>query len=432
VHSNELSRRKSKSRLHRQGNNCSSGFGFQGKCLTDIKTILKLKTAPKSIENLWNENVIKVFEKWTEGTTACMGDYKVAETSLKEYKCATIPWRGGETMGHFAVNTTKLSCSNGAQVRFCVTFDKCGSFGMAVNSAALKCLAAATGVGVTGMLADGIVNTDHAAFAFSLNKKLEISYDIAVFTDQGFGTKNIKVNGHFYVGLAISVPNSWLEKIKIGEKTGDKFIKLSINVNTLLDLGNVGDMVKNTVSALSKPGSNSKNMIDSILKSNAELSIVANGKLELALSQLTNGFLPDLSYEIKDCKLLLTAGGRTSGVSRGLYVRILLNNMKDFNKEFRGNLDKIFGHYKGILGNFQFPDFNRAANIAISVGIDQTRAGFEFKCDLITITCIFNIKDMKGSCGFGSNFFTGLLQNGEYNIKQAKNFSMTLGKRLAK
>jgi hypothetical protein len=309
-------------------------------------------------------------------------------------------------MGNFVVNTTKLSCSNGEQVKFCVTFDQCGSFGMAVNSAALKCLTAAAGVGVTGMLADGIVNSDHAAFAFSLNKKLVLSYDIAVFTDQGFGTKNIKVNGHFFVGLAISVPNSWLRKIKIGEKTGDKFIKFVINVNTLLDLGNVDDMVKNTVKSLSKSGSNSKNMIDTVLNSNAELSIIANGKLEFVLSQLTNGFLPDLSYEIKDCNLLLTAVEGTSGFSQGLYVRILMNNMKDFNKEFRGNLDKIFGHYKGILGNFQFPDFNKAANIAISVGIDQNRAGFEFKCDLITITCIFNIKEMKGSCGFGSNFFT--------------------------
>jgi hypothetical protein len=74
VNTNELLRKKSKTF---QGSSCSVGFGFQGKCFTDVKEIIKLKTAPKSIENLWNENVVIVFEKWTEGATACMGDYKV-------------------------------------------------------------------------------------------------------------------------------------------------------------------------------------------------------------------------------------------------------------------------------------------------------------------------------------------------------------------
>jgi hypothetical protein len=125
VNTNELLRKKSKTR---QGSSCSVVFGFQGKCLTDVKDILKLKTAPKSIENLGNENVVKVFEKWTKGNTACMGDYKIGYSKLKDYKCGTIPWKEAETMGNFVVNTTKLSCSNGEQVKFCVTFDQCGSF----------------------------------------------------------------------------------------------------------------------------------------------------------------------------------------------------------------------------------------------------------------------------------------------------------------
>jgi len=157
---------------------CNKGFGFEGKCLTDIKEMISSKV-PKSFKRTYDQYLSPLIEKATSNMDGCSGDYQPNNENLEKYNCNKIGFANNNKFGAVAFNIGNLTRPDSTDLTFCTMFDRCGSVGLALNASELKCMAAATGVGAIVSTAADFV--EFASIAMCPNKKVVRAVTLPIF-----------------------------------------------------------------------------------------------------------------------------------------------------------------------------------------------------------------------------------------------------------
>jgi hypothetical protein len=413
---------------HSRNSKCNKGFGFDGICLGEAAELINF-SVPDQIKDNWENNIMPILSRATEYLPfdACLGDFDGDvllddQGKLNSFQCHSIPYEKSTTMGVFGFNLKNLPCGTPTDFQMCLTFDRCGTVGVAVNGGSLKCLAFATGIGA--LISEVGSMIDYISFSFSLNKKLTQILEVPAFVNNEFRVKQVQTKGHFYLGMGLTLPGDFL---KIGGIKLDKFFKVSVSASLLIDFGNTISTVQSIVKDITTNKGNGLSIVQKIMKSGAEVSLRGEGNVKINLESLTKGVIPNLSFNVGSLNILITAGGGESGLPTGLYIRLNLNVVKNL----FDLLKKISSHFAGIMNAVgSFLKLDKIGDVEGSLAITSAGLGFEFKGAMLSIFCYYRIDTKKGSCKFNSSIFTMLLDAGKWVIKQAKKLFDDSGKEL--
>jgi hypothetical protein len=409
---------------------CNKGFGFDGMCLGDAAELINFKV-PDIIINSWNNNIMPILSRANPSLPfdACLGDFdgKVLandQSKLSSFECHTIPYEESSTMGVFGFSLKNMPCGIPTDFQMCLTFDRCGTVGIAVNGGSVKCLAFATGIGA--LISEVGSMIDYISFSFSLNKKLTQKLEIPVFYNNRFGVKQVQTKGHFYMGMGLKLPSDF---IRIGGLNMDKFFKISVSASLLIDFGNSINSVQSIVTDITKNKGNGASIVKNIMKSGAEVSLRGEGKIKINLESLTKGVIPNLTFTVGSLNILITTGGGESGLPTGLYIRLNVNIVKGL----FDLLKKINGHFAGVMSAVgSFLKLDNIGDVEGSIAITSVGLGFEFRGASITMLCYYKLDTNTGSCKMNSQIFTMILEAGKWVIKQAQKLFDEAGKEIMK
>jgi hypothetical protein len=407
---------------------CNKGFGFDGICLGEAAELINF-SVPDQIKDNWENNIMPILSRATESLPfdACLGDFDGNvllddQGKLNSFQCHSIPYEKSTTMGVFGFNLKNLPCGTPTDFQMCLTFDRCGTVGVAVNGGSLKCLAFATGIGA--LISEVGSMIDYISFSFSLNKKLTQILEVPAFVNNEFRVKQVQTKGHFYLGMGLTLPGDFL---KIGGIQLDKFFKISVSASLLIDFGNTISTVQSIVKDITNNKGDGLSIVQKIMKSGAEVSLRGEGNVKINLESLTKGVIPNLSFNVGSLDILITAGGGESGLPTGLYIRLNVNVVKNL----FDLLKKISSHFAGIMNAVgSFLKLDKIGDVEGSLAITSVGLGFEFKGAMLSILCYYRIDTKKGSCKFNSSIFTMLLDAGKWVIKQAKKLFEDSGKEI--
>jgi hypothetical protein len=409
---------------------CDGGFDFPGVCISDIKLLLE-KQVPSSIHPTWEKMIQPILKASPVQVDSCVGDFTgiiLSKNSEKisNFFCHEIPYDSRFNYGTLGLNINHFTCTDRdtdkqvpTDLKFCFTFDKCGTVGIVINGAGIKCLPKTSGLGSILNTAAKFIN--HVTFAMSPQRKISQQLEIAQFKGREFLCKSVNTQGHFFLGLGLKIPNDFM---KINEKNFGEIVIVEDDSLVQVDFAKAKSVVNGLVTDIQN--GNAGNMASRIISLGKELVIKAKGIVKFNLSEISYGFLPDINFNTAALNLLVTQGKGKSKMRQGVYVK--------FDHEKISNIiemvKSVYSHYQGILtviskeisANHVIEEIEKInlKNLIGALSITNSYIAFEFKNENLTIRCAYNFSLKNSSCKFGEISFTAVLKSGKWNIKPAR------------
>jgi len=407
----------------------NSGFGFNGRCLSQAFTSSSNAGVPSDVNSAFNF-LYQILFKIGSPFDMCFGDYTGEEmqsmSNLSHTKCDTMPLMENFKYGAFGSYVANVyGCgTNPVTIAFCAVFDRCGTVAISGNAGLAQC-AATMSTGIAAILAPVSTTIDYLSFGISPKRRFIQEFEIAYRNGDQVATKKIKTYGHFLIGLGLGFP---LKDLTFGGKSLEDLFSLNLSATFTVDFGNSASTVQNLIlNILSANQSTGRELVKNILNTNAEMTLQIKGTFSLNFNDLTRGFLPNLEFNLGEGTILISSGGSdaASGMRAGAYIFINAN----FNSIIKTFVDKINDQFGGILrmigiNSIPFP----SSNVSLGIFVDQTSLGFEVFGLGMELRCIFIYNGNKGSCKFDAKWFTALLQGAKWVIKAAKKFFEETGK----
>eukprot|EP00340_Litonotus_pictus_P010418 CAMPEP_0170536008 /NCGR_PEP_ID=MMETSP0209-20121228/101908_1 /TAXON_ID=665100 ORGANISM="Litonotus pictus, Strain P1" /NCGR_SAMPLE_ID=MMETSP0209 /ASSEMBLY_ACC=CAM_ASM_000301 /LENGTH=1000 /DNA_ID=CAMNT_0010837327 /DNA_START=214 /DNA_END=3216 /DNA_ORIENTATION=+ len=344
------------------------GFGFNGQCLSGQRDSGLPSDTDSALDFLG-----AIMYKATMNVDVCLGDWSGSSIKSNSYlqynKCHTIPVVSDFDYGVIGFNAEEVPCGDPQLVQACAVWDQCGTVALSVNGGLVNCAANYTGVGaILGSLAKTL---NYVSIGFSLKRLFTKSFDIAYNKGSSVDKKTITTFAHFYFKLGLKFP---FADLKIGNQKVSNFFTINADMYLMLDFGDSLSVIEDFITDIRKGDSDTgENLVDNIINANFEVSLGITGSFVLNLNKLTQGFLPNLSFNLGEVNLLLTNGnGGSSGMNRGIYLyfKVGFNNISSL-------FQKIVDQFSGILSLFglkiEIPNIN--ASVGIGLFIQDDSAG---------------------------------------------------------
>jgi hypothetical protein len=402
-------------------NTCEVGFGFDGLTSGDAKKKIEKKSLisliPKEISFNW-KTIIDPIIKLIVGKIpfdAAIGDFPSSKLSdktsgLDNYLCDSVPLESSSKMGIIGLSVNKVPCGVPTDLKLCAAFDRCGTFVLSVSGGSLKCLLYATGIG--SVVAEGGNFLRVASFGVSPNKKFSNNVKLGIFDGKEMKYSEFKINGHFFISLGTGIPSI----LNIKEIPLKEFFVLEGNAKTIVDFGTFNDAAKQIV--LDVNNNKKADIINRIMFTGLNLSILADGKVGINLEKITLGLFPNLEISAKNLNAVITTKNALNGVSEGIYIRL----DGDSASNIAANQKKIFQHFAAILSFLGMKDIKQETDLVGSISINNSFAAFEFTTKSLQIKCALKFENYMASCQFGNIFFNTELKSLKWFVTKTKEF----------
>jgi hypothetical protein len=396
--------------------NGDGGFGFTGTCLIQPSSTTSAYAVPTSTRSALSF-IYGIMQTILIPFNVCVGDYSATDfeenSQLFNMKSEALKMMDGFKYGVIGAVVYNVPCGVTPQsISFITAFDKCGTVAVVFNAGIIQC-AATYSTGIAAIISPISSMLDFFSFGISANRRFTIKdFWVAYRSGDKVVNKQITTYGHFMIGLGLSLP---LHDLNFGGVKMDDIISFDLQTTFMIDFGNLSSTVSSLVTqVLNATKTSYSTILQTIMKTNAEMTLQVKGKLSLNLGDLTRGFFPDLEFEIGTANLLLSAGGSgaASGMARGLYMSLDANISDAFNAVINqfSNIFKIIG-----IPSFSLPSLN----VRLGIFVESDAVGFEFNSQIFTLKCMFILDTLIGSCNNNSQFFTALIKAGKWIIKHA-------------
>jgi hypothetical protein len=422
------------------GASCSAqgGISTTGKCFSQLITNTELiSSTPAEVKEVLDFIFSSIF-RVASPFDLCIGDFQgnrlQEDNNLISNKCDGISLMSEFSYGILAASIKNVPCGTPQNISFCAVFDRCGTIALSLNAGLAKCTANYS-TGIATLITPIADILDEISFGFSLKRRFTRSFTSAYRDGDRIASREVTTYGHFMIGLGLGFP---FKDVKVGDKSLENLLTLNVKANFMVDFGNSVNVVQNLINSIKSAGKESgKAILNSIINSNAEMTLTGKGVVTLNLEELTKGFLPNLDFDIGDGNILISTGGdgNASGMSRGIYIYFKTNieNSNPITKALFAVFDKIINQFSEILSIFGVPKFSRPSiNFAIGVFVQDDSTGFEILGLGQEIRCIFIYSSIKGGCNFDGYLFTAIYEGLKWVIKAAKKFFEDIGKEVVK
>jgi len=214
--------------------------------------------------------------------------------------------------------------------------------------------------------------------------------------------------------LGLSFP---LKDITIAGKSLKDLFMLEVSATVILDFGNTISTISSLISQIKSANTTTgKTIVSTIMNAHAEATFEIKGKFALKISDLTNGFLPDLVFDIGSCHLLVANGtGNASGMSRGIYLFLAGNVLQSV-----AIFNTLINQFSSILKLFGIPTPTLDVTASFGMFIQDDSLGFAITTPVFGIKCFFVYSSKTGGCDFNLHFFTVLLETAQWVVKFAR------------
>lgn len=406
------------------------GFGFAGRCLSQPFGESP-KDTPNDVQSSL-EPVLSMLTKMLLPIDGCLGDFTgdfiVNNTAvMSDTKCNTIPLMEEFKYGIIALSASGIPCGvNLIDISFCIAFDRCGTVAIVSNAGVFQC-AATYSTGIAAVLSPISDMLDYVGFGFSYKRRFTKKFKIAHRSGPNTVVSEVTTFGHFYAKVGFSLP---MNDFKVAGKRIKDFFSLDVECFFLVDFGNTFTVLKNMIEKVKTQTTGTANaFLENLLTINAEMTLHIGGKFTIKLRSITQGFLPDIEFNIGSASLLLSSGnGGGSGMSRGIYFHI----SRGFDN-FGDVLTQIINQFSNLFAVFgvKIPKVDIKINLSISLGlfIADDSMGIHISLPGLDISCIY-IYGRGGSCNLNMQFLTVILDGLKYVLKWATQLWDTMGKKV--
>jgi hypothetical protein len=407
------------------------GFGIDGTCLSQLFSSTA-NSAPLPSESIKQKMgwIYEILFKSILPFDLCYGDY-AGETveknwNLKNMKCDGIPLMEEFKYGYIGAYVNNVPCGTPQTVNFCVTFDQCGTFAIALNGGMAQC-AATYSTGIAAIVSPVAEVFDYLSFGFSYKRRFTQTFTIAYRNGENVNSKEITTYGHFLIGLGFSTP---LEFIKIDNKSISDIFSLDLDTKFIVDLGNAASTIDKFINQIQNVNKeNTKNLIDAIMNQGAELTIQVAGTFSINLNDLTRGFIDNMEFNIGSAAILVSMGGsnNASGMNTGFYIYFTMDNVLNLGSIY----SRMWMNFAAILDKIGLPKIPfPKVGASLGIFIQSDSVGFEFKLSQISLKCMYIYSSKKGSCDFNNKVFTAIIDGAKWVIKEAGKFFESTGKEI--
>jgi len=428
---------KAKIKIRKTGVDCSATkiMGIDGTCINKNPSALN-SYMPSDFSLAWGILQPVISHNFPAGPQMCFGDFRGSafdeNEDLGTDLCNTIPVEEDGYFGVIGISVPQLPCGALTDVNMCVAFDKCGTFALAFNGGVPACLTfyagAFTGVvAAAGAAASTIADTvGNFSIGISIGRRFTTDVRVAYRDGDNVHSDTITTYGHIFVDIGINLPTDFL---KFGKKDLSQYFSLSADILFLLDFGDVDTVVNSMINSIKTMTKDSaKTLLNSIIKSGAELTLNIDGVLTLGLEDMTGGILADFSFTLASATVLLTGGSGRSGLEAGIYFRLSSNIISDMINSLTG----VMNGFSDIFAKLGFDDIQiPSVGIELGLFISTSAFGFQFTFVGFVVKCMFVYNGSHFSCSINAKIFTLILEGLNFVFKQAAKFFDQTGKIIA-
>jgi hypothetical protein len=383
---------------------------------------------PSDFSPAWSVLAPVISKVFPAGPQVCFGDFPGSafdeNDDLGSDLCNTIPVESSGTFAVIGTSLSGLACGKPTDLSMCVTFDKCGTFGIAFNLGVPACLAyyggAFSGViaaigAATSLVADVVGNF---SLGISLGRRFTTDVRVAYRDGDKVHSGTITTYGHMFLDVGINFPTDFL---KFGKRDLSDYFSITADILFLIDFGDVDTIAISMINTLRNANKDTaKTLMNSILKSGAEITLNIDGVMALNLEDMTKGLLCDFSFTLASATVLLTGGSGRSGLEAGVYFRLGSNVISDMINSLQGIFDNFSDIFKkiGMGGSFTLP------SVGIELGLFLTTSAFGFQFTVLgfTFKCMFLYDGGDFSCAINAKIFTIIMDGLNFVFKNASKF----------
>jgi hypothetical protein len=355
--------------------------------------------------------MIPFYNQYTAQSKACAGDMPFSTVSNFPV-CQHFPFNTNSVMGWLYLDIAKFPCPDLNDVTMCVGFDSCGTETLGVSGGMINCLSDVTGPGkIIGLLAKF---ADSISVGISTNRKYEKQTDIFYPTaNNNMAVDSFLIRGHLFLDIELTLPEDFLGNFA---PFVSDFVNISGSLGILLvDYNNVDiQPVLNDIYGLTKGDiAGFFNLVSQF----GEIYFEANASLNLNFSDVTDGALPDLSFNAFTGNVLIVNKGGNSGLPSGIYIRTEVNFTPDVTPVINKALSHLSSVFKGV--NIQLPAPASTDNSKFGVFVTASAIGFSATWGTSNLSCFYNLNDKKMACQVNSDFITFVSQAGQWLVSKS-------------
>jgi hypothetical protein len=151
--------------------------------------------------------------------------------------------------------------------------------------------------------------------------------------------------------------------------------------------------------------------------------------MDIALSKLTKGILPDFAFSLGNVNALVTRGAGATGSDPGFYFTADTNLIGDL----VNCIKPLIGALKPILESFGLPTTFTLPPLGMKLALMVGGKMIGFNIDLFgaALTCFLKYDGFKFSCKFNGNIFSLLWEGLKLLAKKVAQFFENVGKEIA-
>jgi len=410
-----------------------AGFGFEGLCSNRVNTFLENDSFDKVPQALKEgiDIMFQVINAIAGLPQICIGDfvgkYIKSNDEHVNAQCHRFPINDTDEFGVVSVWIPNFVCPTTPDAPMtiggCLLFDRVGTGAIILNGKLIGCMLGGTGIG--NLLAPFMNFVGTMGFGFSLRKKFSKTYNLCYNKDDKVGCSEKTTRGHFMFQLNLGLPT-----FKIGKKELKDYLSLNVDMVLLLDLGNMfekGGLGESLIESFSDK-EKMKDLPTAIMNAGAEITYCMKGVITIKASDVTNGFMSNISITLAERYFLVTSGNGESGLPAGFYFYQKSDLINSIIKIFNSLIDKYVNCF-GLDISIPVP---KNTSLAMGAFIDGKSIGFRFILGSTQFQCLYNFDKNRGSCQFKDKFFTAIIEGigkaAEWVVKSAKKLWDATGK----
>lgn len=390
----------------------SDGFGFDGTC-TDSFTNILTSALPANTAKLFSGIILPLVSSILSLPQICLGDFYGSEImsnyQFSNAQCSKLPLSSDHKYGVISFAAFNVPCDTLVSVGACLVFDDEGTGAVIFNGDLVGCAVSLTGVGK--VFSPFLKFLGAMGFGVSLNRKFEKTLKVCYNDNSSIECGNKTTKGHFLFVINLALPT-----FKIGTKDLSDYLQLNATITYMIDFGNLTSYLSLASTLFSySTCSDLTSLVGDIKNLGAEYTLTIEGNMTLTLSKHTNGFLPDLDFELFESDIVITTGGGNSGLTTGVYFYLGTNVIESIANVFTS----LFNRFSSILG-FSIPSIDLSSlNAGLGVFLDSSMFGIKIFFPGIEFYCYFKFSSGKGSCKYNNTLFTAILEAAKWIIRQA-------------
>jgi len=148
-----------------------------------------------------------------------------------------------------------------------------------------------------------------------------------------------------------------------------------------------------------------------------EILLSVEAEFVLQLAELTNGVIPDFTFELAEASFLIVGDGGNTGLPAGIYLYGSQNTIPSL----ASVLNSLMSHFSGVLSGLGIPvpSFTTSTETSFGVFLNTNYIGFEIKTASLGLKCSFKIKDQRMSCQVNNKFIAFIYDSLKWAIKEA-------------